>query len=147
LSRQGPPGTTETLRCLPYSAQRSLRGTPTYSRCPPRLFIVLDLPTSIRYGYTMSDEPNLVLEHLRAIREEQAVLSSKLGAVADSMVSMRKDIYSLEKRIDGMEKQAANLTDAVNGLRADMRMIAVAVDQHSARLDKIEVRLGLHPSD
>ncbi len=108
----------------------------------------------------MSDQPdNLVLELLRAIRAEQAEMraeqvemraeqaemraeqaemraeqaemraeqaemSAKLGSMAQSMVSMRKDIGRLD--------------DAVQGLRADVRMIAIAVDEHTNRLDKIE---------
>jgi hypothetical protein len=30
------------------------------------------------------------------------------------------------------------------GMRADMRMIAIAVDEHTTRLDRIEYKLDLH---
>ena len=70
---------------------------------------------------------NMVLELLRAIRAEQADMSSKMGAMAQSMVSVRKDINRLD--------------ETTQGLRADVRMIAIAVDEHTQRLDKIEARL------
>jgi prefoldin subunit 5 len=86
----------------------------------------------------MTDEPtNLVLEQLRAIRAEQALTSTKIGALAESMVSMRKHIDDLDERIDG-------LYGHIQGLRADVRMIAIAVDEHTTRLDRIEHKLDLH---
>lgn len=80
----------------------------------------------------MTDQPDsLVLELLRAIRAEQQEMrhemtetNAKLGTLAQSMVSMRKDIGKLD--------------EAVQGLRTDVRMIAIAVDEHTNRLDKIE---------
>jgi hypothetical protein len=79
---------------------------------------------------------NIVLEHLRAIRADMAGLRAnqaetnlKIETLAGSMVSMRKDINSLES--------------AVQGLRGDMRMIAIAVDGHAARLEKIEAHLAV----
>ena len=86
---------------------------------------------------------NLVLELLRSIRTDQTAMRSemtalrdetnrKIGALAESMVSMRKDINVL--------------TDSVNGMRAEIRMIALAVDEHTQRLDRIDAHLGLdHP--
>jgi chromosome segregation ATPase len=79
----------------------------------------------------MTDEPiNLVLEQLYAIRAEQAQTSTKIGALTESMVSMRA-------RID-------DLYGHIQGLRADVRMIATAVDEHTTRLDRIEHKLDLH---
>ena len=79
----------------------------------------------------MTDEPtNLVLEQLRAIRAEQALTTDKIGALAEGMVSMRKRIDDLDTHIQG--------------LRGDMRMIAIAVDEHTTRLDRIEHKLNLH---
>ena len=81
----------------------------------------------------MAKQPeNLVLELLRVIRSEQSEMSAKIGAMAQSMVSMRKDINSLES--------------AVQGVRADVRMIAIAVDEHTNRLDKIEAHYNPHPT-
>ena len=82
----------------------------------------------------MTEEPeNLTLQHLRQIRtemlegfakltSEQALTSHKIGTLAEGMVSMRQSI---------------------EGLRNDMRMVSLAVDEHTTRLDRIEVRLNL----
>ena len=82
----------------------------------------------------MTEEPeNLTLQHLRQIRTvmqegfaklstEQALTSHKIGTLAEGMVSMRQSI---------------------EGLRNDMRMVSLAVDEHTTRLDRIEVRLNL----
>ena len=86
----------------------------------------------------MIDEPtNLVLEQLRAIRAEQALTNDKIGTLAEGMVSMRKHIDDLDKRVGG-------LSDRIEGLRGDVRMIAIAVDEHTTRLDRIEHKLNLH---
>ena len=85
---------------------------------------------------------NLVIEMLRAIRAEQesmrmefrtdiAELNLKVGTLAQSMVSMRKDINGLE--------------DAVRGMGNDMRVIALAVDEHTHRLDRIEAHYNPQP--
>jgi len=90
----------------------------------------------------MTDEPtNLVLEQLRVIRAEtqqgfadlradQALTNTKIGTLAENMVSMRKRIDDLDGHIQG--------------LRTDVRMIAIAVDEHTSRLDRIEHKLSLH---
>ena len=83
----------------------------------------------------MTDQPdNIVLELLRVMRSEigeitakQEATNLKIETLAGSMVSMRKDIYSLES--------------VVQGMRGDLRMIAIAVDGHAQRLDKIEALL------
>jgi len=83
----------------------------------------------------MKDDPeNLVLQQLRAIREEQAVTNGKIGTLAEGMVSLRGEVAELRKDIAGLRAD-------VNGLRIDIRTIAIAVDQHSSRLDRIEVCL------
>ncbi|MBV8401728.1 MAG: hypothetical protein JOZ58_24645 [Acetobacteraceae bacterium] len=56
------------------------------------------------------------------IRAEQEALSVKVGTIADSMVSMRKQ----------MDDQTTST-----------RLIAVAVDEHSHRLERIEKKLNL----
>jgi hypothetical protein len=82
----------------------------------------------------MTEEPdNLTLQHLRQIRTEmqegfakltteQALTSHKIGTLAEGMVSMRQSI---------------------EGLRNDMRMVSLAVNEHTIRFDRIEVRLNL----
>lgn len=81
----------------------------------------------------MTDEPNnLVLEMLRNIRQEMAEMRAetnlKIETLAGSMVSMRKDMNEMKAAIDS--------------LRLDVRMIAIAVDGHAQRLDKMEATLG-----
>ena len=88
----------------------------------------------------MSDEPeNLVLKHLVAMREEMRagfakidVLDRKVGALAEGMVALRK-------RVD-------DIAEEVSALHGDMRMIAIAVDEHTIRLDHIEKHLGMDKS-
>jgi uncharacterized coiled-coil DUF342 family protein len=92
----------------------------------------------------MTEEPhNLILEQLRAIRAEQAETSHKIGALAESMVSMRKQIAALGGEVDKLRGEMDALRGEVHAMRADMRMIAIAVDEHTARLERIEKRLGL----
>jgi chromosome segregation ATPase len=82
-----------------------------------------------------------VLEQLRIIRAETekgfadiyaalAITNAKIGTLAENMVSMRKRIDDLDGHIQG--------------LRTDVRMIAIAVDEHTSRLDRIEHKLSLH---
>jgi outer membrane murein-binding lipoprotein Lpp len=83
----------------------------------------------------MTDEPeNLTLKQLAVLRKEMqegfTLINSKIGTLAESMVTMRKQITELQ-------------TD-VHALRSDVQMIAVAVDQHTTRLDRIESLLPHH---
>ena len=85
----------------------------------------------------MTDEPdNIIIQHLRAIREDMSSMrgetNSKIEALAASMTSMNARL--------------SNVEDAVNGMRGEIRMIAIAVDGHNTRLDRIEKRLGLDDS-
>ncbi len=94
----------------------------------------------------MTDTPdNLVLKLLREMRAEstaqfeelraqQDETNLKIETLAGSMVSMRKDINDLKK-------ETSDLRGAIEGVRLDMRMIAIAVDGHGARLDKMEETL------
>ena len=78
----------------------------------------------------MAEEPpNIVLIKLDEIRREQEALAAKVGTIATSMVSMVKRLDDLDRKIDD--------------LSTSTRLIAVAVDDHSHRLDRIENKLGL----
>jgi hypothetical protein len=82
----------------------------------------------------MADEPrDLVLEQLRLIREEQALTSRKIGAIAEGVVSIRKRLDDLDARMEA--------------IRADMHMVTLAVDEHTIRLERIETRLNLHDAE
>ncbi len=92
----------------------------------------------------MSDEPdNIILQHLRAIREEQAVTSAKIGTLAEGMVSMKRRMDGMNERIDGVDNRMVGLDKKIDSLHTDIRIIAIAVDEHNIRLDRIEHRLEL----
>lgn len=115
---------------------------PPLAGSPIKLYSLIFL----RYGSGMTDQPeNLVIEILRTIRSDQTEIRAeiqglrsetnlKIGTLAESMVSMRKDINGLITRMGSLEI-------AVEGVRTDIRMIALAVDEHSRRLDGVESRL------
>jgi hypothetical protein len=75
----------------------------------------------------MAEEPeNLTLKQLAALRSDMqagfAALNTKVGAIAQTLVGMQKDIH---------------------GLKDNVAVLAVAVDEHTHRLDRIEKHLGL----
>jgi len=89
----------------------------------------------------MVDEPeNLRLKQLAALRTEIqqgfALTHGKIGTLAESIVSLRK-------RVDDIAEEVGQVRLDLVGLRADVRTIAIAVDQHTTRLDHIEQRLGI----
>jgi hypothetical protein len=70
----------------------------------------------------MTETENLVLQHLRAFREQMDMLNSR------QLETMQ--------RIGNLEVQTANLA-------TQMANISVRVDRIDARLDRVEKRLGL----
>ena len=60
-------------------------------------------------------------------------LTQSVGTIAESMVSLRKQVQHLADRMDKMT--------------TNMRMASLAVDQHTARLDRIEARLDHHDAE
>lgn len=84
----------------------------------------------------VTEPENLVLEILREMRGEFACLrqevelnSRKLGAMAESIVGIKRDV--------------AELKADVHALRQDVATLAIAVDEHTHRLGGIEKHLGL----
>jgi hypothetical protein len=82
----------------------------------------------------MVDEPeNLTLKQLALLRSEMQagfeVINSKIGALAGSLVGITRDIHGLQRD--------------VSSLKDNVAVLAVAVDEHTHRLDRIEKRLGL----
>lgn len=65
---------------------------------------------------------------LQAIQSSHSMLDRKLGTLAESFVRFGS-------RIDG-------LTTEVNGVKNDLHVIALAIDEHSHRLAAMEDRLG-----
>jgi hypothetical protein len=85
----------------------------------------------------MAEEPpNLVLAKLEEIRKEQARTSEHVGALANSLVSMRREFVRAH---DEIQRDLASLKSSVSAL-------VVSVDDHSRRLERIEARLGLTDS-
>jgi hypothetical protein len=50
--------------------------------------------------------------------------SRKIGAIAETMVSMRK--------------QLDHMSHSIDGLPTDIQTVALAVDEHTTRLDRID---------
>jgi chromosome segregation ATPase len=86
----------------------------------------------------MTDSTSHTLELLRRIREESAqgfqqvnqrfdAVDRKIGAMAETINSMRVELQTQSKEI--------------HALRTDMQTMAVAVDEHTARLTEVEQRL------
>jgi chromosome segregation ATPase len=61
-----------------------------------------------------------------AIRAELVHTNEKLGAVAQTLIGVQRDIRSLQREV---------------------ATLGVAVDEHTRRLDGIEKRLGLMPAE
>jgi chromosome segregation ATPase len=77
----------------------------------------------------MSEEPtNLVLLKLEEIRKEQARTNDNVGALANSIVSMRREF----------ERAHADIQRDLTSLRSSVSALVVSVDDHTHRLDKIE---------
>ena len=77
----------------------------------------------------MSEEPtNLVLLKLEEIRKEQARTNDNVGALANSIVSMRREF----------ERAHADIQRDLTSLRSSVSALVVSVDDHTRRLDKIE---------
>jgi outer membrane murein-binding lipoprotein Lpp len=83
----------------------------------------------------MADQPESIsLHHLQALRtdvqamrDQQALDSRKIGALAENVVR-------IGARLD-------QLAGEVHGLRNDFQAVALAFDEHAARLGAIERRL------
>jgi hypothetical protein len=79
---------------------------------------------------------DLVMKRLDDVLTGQRVMDGKIGVLAESMVSMRKGIDDIAQEVGGTRLE-------VHNLRADVRTIAIAVDQHTTRLDEIEKHFGI----
>ena len=83
----------------------------------------------------MAEEPpNIVLIKLDEIRREQEALAAKVGTIATSLVSMMKRLDDLDGRMNVFSIRQQEMTNTT-------QLIAVAVDDHTHRLDKIDSRL------
>ncbi len=88
----------------------------------------------------MAEPDNIVLEQLRLIRADIGMmkdeLGRKIGALAKSLVGIKKDIRILDTRMDALDV-------AVHRVGQDIGTLAMAVDEHTHRLEGIEKQIGL----
>jgi hypothetical protein len=92
----------------------------------------------------MAEPDNLVLEQLRLMRADLGTLKDELGrrigALAESLVGIKKDIRILDSRMDALDV-------SVHRVGQDIGTLALAVDEHTQRLDRFESRLNLHDAE
>lgn len=89
----------------------------------------------------------LLYEILKTLQAGQAELRQQVGVLAQGQVSMRSDITSMRS---DMASLRGDMHNEISGMRGDMKHllvivqeIALAVDHHTQRLDRIEQHLGL----
>lgn len=74
---------------------------------------------------------DMIWKRLEEVQAGQRATGVKIGTLAEYMVSMRK-------RIDDIAQEIGEMRIDVRNLRADVRTVAIAVDQHTQRLHEIE---------
>lgn len=85
----------------------------------------------------MAEEPtNIVLIKLDEIRREQEATNAKIGAIAETLIGIKRDIQTLDARVENLDLTA-------HRIQSDIKTLAVAFDEHTRRLDHIEQRLGI----
>jgi hypothetical protein len=83
----------------------------------------------------MADVSNeLIYTLMLDIQAGQEALTHKVGTVATALLSMSKRLDDLDGSMNVFSRRQQELTNTT-------QLIAVAVDDHTHRLDKIEVRL------
>jgi hypothetical protein len=92
----------------------------------------------------MAEPDNLVLEQLRLMRADIGTmkdeLGRKIGALAESLVGIKKDIRIVDSRLDALDV-------SVHRIGQDIGTLALAVDEHTHRLERMEDRLNLHDAE
>jgi hypothetical protein len=79
----------------------------------------------------ITDHPSHTTELLRRLREEMAT--------GFQQVNQRLDI--VDRKIGAMAETINSMRVELRALRSDMQTVAIAVDEHTARLGQIEERL------
>ena len=80
---------------------------------------------------------DLIFETLKAIRAELSLNSEKIGAMAQAVVGVQREMHDLKQETRDMRQDIRTLHDA-------MSVLSIAVDEHTRRLDRINERLGLN---
>lgn len=79
----------------------------------------------------VEEPPNIVLVKLEEIRKEQVRTNENVGGLASAIVSMKREF---QRELAGVQRDLTSLKGSVTAL-------VVAVDDHTRRLDGIDVRL------
>jgi hypothetical protein len=80
----------------------------------------------------MVEEPSdIVLVKLEEIRKEQARTNENVGGLASAIVSMKREF----------QRELACVQRDLTSLKGSVTALVVAVDDHTRRLDAIDIRL------
>src|SRR5262245_13112884 len=84
---------------------------------------------------SMNDQTtNIVLLKLEDIQKDLARTNENVGGLASSMVALKREFQ-------GMQRDVARIQRDIDGLKGSVAALVVAVDDHTHRLDRIDVRL------
>lgn len=78
----------------------------------------------------------LIYKLMLEIQAAQQATDAKIGAVAQTLIGIKRDIQTLDGRVENLELTASRI-------QSDIKTLAVAFDEHTRRLDHIEQRLGI----
>jgi predicted nucleic acid-binding Zn-ribbon protein len=81
----------------------------------------------------MTEPENLILKQLAAIRDD----------IASARAETRADIDHLNHKVGTIAQTLVAVQRDVSVLKDSVGTLAIAIDEHSRRLDRIEKRLGL----
>jgi septal ring factor EnvC (AmiA/AmiB activator) len=89
----------------------------------------------------MTDKPeNLNTHHLRQFREE---LQAGFASLRTDIAAVRQEQASTTTKLEAMAQTLVGVQRDIRSLQASVAMLGVAVDGHTHRLDEIEKRLGI----
>jgi hypothetical protein len=78
----------------------------------------------------------LIYKLMLEIQVGQEATTHKIGAIAETLVGLKRDIFTLDARMDSLEV-------SVHRIGKDIATITIAVDEHTRRLERIEKKLDL----
>jgi len=82
------------------------------------------------------DVENLIIEHLKALRNE---LRDFRAETSDNFMQVKARLQSLEERVTLTEKGLANI-------HGDLALVQLRLDKQGDRIERIEKRLDLTPA-
>ncbi|MDR3424790.1 MAG: hypothetical protein P4M13_06910 [Alphaproteobacteria bacterium] len=84
----------------------------------------------------MTEPENIMLQLLRGIRADMAEFREET----------RVNHEATNAKIGTLAQSIVGLQNSVEGIRGDVRLLSLAIDEHTQRLDRIEHHLGLDAS-